>query len=269
MNCTAVRDQLTDRALGAVPTAEGPALDRHLAWCAACRKEATELDCAAASVVFTLAPAEPPAELEDRVVESIHAVAAKRQPYGARRGRLAVAAAIAAMVAISGLGWGAMMAGRASRFEETANTAKQRTADVARKFADFLNSQEFNDPGNRVFLGTLTSDTRGDATAGGSALTLASPSTADIAIVMVNGFRVADAETRLPFRVFLTSEHAGRRLYVGRIRQLDSGGGSIVSKQFDALDLSRFTGIEVLDKSGAVVLHGSVSQRPSITTPSP
>ncbi len=267
MNCTAVRDQLTERALGSVPTAEGPALDRHLAWCAACRKEAAELDRAAATVVFTLAPAEPPPALEDHVVESIRAVAAKRQPHGARRGRLAVAVAIAAMVAISGLGWGAMMAGRASRFEETANTAKQRTADVARKFADFLNSQEFNDPGNRVFLGTLSSDTRG-ATAGGSALMLASPSSADIAIVMVNGFRISDAEARLPFRVFLTSEHGARRLFVGRIAQLDSGGGSIVSKQFE-LDLSRFAGVEVLDKSGQVVLHGSVSLRPSITTPSP
>ena len=265
MNCPAVRDQLTERALGTVPAAEGQAIDRHLAWCAACRKEAGELDRAAATLVFALAPAKPPAELENEVVESVQAVSAKRQPHGTRRGRLAVALAIAGMVAVSGLGWGAMMAGRASRFEEKANSATKRTADVARKFADFLNSQEFNDPGNRVFLGTLSSDTRG-AAAGGSALTLASPSTADIAIVMVNGFRVSDAP-RLPFRVFLTSEHGARRLFVGRIVQLDSGGGSIVSRQFE-LDLSRFTGIEVLDKSGGVVLHGSVSPRPSITTPS-
>jgi predicted anti-sigma-YlaC factor YlaD len=267
VNCTAVRDQLTERALGAVPAVEGQVLDRHLAWCAACRKEAGELDRASATLVFALAPAEPPAELEDQVVESVQAVAAKGQPHGARRGRLAVALAVAGMVAVSGLGWGAMMAGRASRFEETAKKQKARTADVVRDFAKFLNSQEFTDPGNRVFLGTLTSDTRG-ATAGGSALTLASPSTADIAIVMVNGFRASDAEARLPFRVFLTSERGGRRLFVGRITLLDSGGGSIVSKQFE-LDLSRYTGIEVLDKGGAVVLLGSVSPRPSITTPSP
>ena len=266
MNCTAVRDQLTERAIGVVPAADAQALDRHLAWCAACRKEAGELDRAAATFVFALAPAEPPGDLEDQVVESVRAGAAKRQPHGARRGRLAVALAVAGMMAVSGLGWGAMMAGRASRFEETAKTAKARTANVARDFAEFLNSQEFTDPGNRVFLGTLASDTRG-ATAGGSALMLASPSTADIAIVMVNGFRVSDGEARLPFRVFLTSEH-GRRLFVGRITLLDSGGGSIVSKQFE-LDLSRFIAIEVLDESGAVVLHGSVLPRPSITTPSP
>ncbi len=267
MNCTVVRDQLTERALGAVPVAEGQALERHLAWCAACRKEARELDRAAGTLVFTLAPVEPAAELEDQVVKRVQAAAAKGQPHGARRGRLAVALAVAGMVAVSGLGWGAMMAGRASRFEETAKKQKARTADIAENFAKILNSQEFNDPGNRVFLGTLSSDTRG-ATAGGSVLTLASPSTADIAIVMVNGFRLSDAEARLPFRVFLTSERAGHRLFVGRITVLDSGGGSIVSKQF-ALDLSRYTGIEVLDTSGAVVLHGTVSPRPSITTPSP
>lgn len=267
MNCIAVRDQLTERALGAVLPAEGQALDRHLAWCAACRKEAGELDRAAGTLVFALAPVEPAAELEDQVAEGVQRVVAKRQPHAARRGRLAVALAVAGMVAVSGLGWGAMMAGRASRFEATVKQQKAKTADVAREFAKFLNSQEFADPGNRVFLGTLTSDTRG-ATAGGSALTLASPSNADIAIVMVNGVRASDAEAQLPFRVFLTSEHGGRRLFVGRIALLDSGGGSIVSKQFE-LDLSRFTGIEVLDKSGAVVLHGSVSPRPSITTPSP
>jgi predicted anti-sigma-YlaC factor YlaD len=267
VNCTAVRDQLTERALGAVPAAEGQAIDRHLAWCAACRKEAGELDRAAATFVFALAPAEPPQALEEQVAESVHAATAKEQPHGARRGRLAIALAVAGMVAVSGLGWGALMAGRASRFEETAQQQKARTADVARKFADFLNSQEFNDPGNRVFLGTLASDSR-RVTAGGSALMLASPSTADIAIVMVNGFRIPDAQAPLPFRIFLTSEDGRRRLFLGKITQLDSGGGSIVSRQFE-LDLSRFTGIELLNKGGEVVLSGILSLRPSITSPSP
>jgi hypothetical protein len=35
------------------------------------------------------------------------------------------------------------------------------------------------------------------------------------------------------------------------------------------LDLSRYTGVEVVDTDGNVVLHGSVTRRPSITTPSP
>ena len=52
MNGTAVRDRLTERALGAVPVDDAQALDRHLAWCAACRKEAGELDRAVTTFAF-------------------------------------------------------------------------------------------------------------------------------------------------------------------------------------------------------------------------
>jgi predicted anti-sigma-YlaC factor YlaD len=266
VNCTAVRDRLTERALGAVPADDGQALDRHLAWCAACRKEAGELDRAAATFAFALAPAEPAPDLEDRVVENVQAVAAKRQPSGVRRGRLAITLAVAGMLAVSGLGWGAVMAGRAARFEDLSKAEQQKKQDALDAFREILKSQEFNDPGNEVFLGTLDKDTRA-GTAAGSALTLLSPTTPDVAIVMVNGFGAA-AEDALPFRVFLTAER-GLRLRVGKMKALDSGGGAILSAQFE-LDLSRYTGVEVLDKDGNVVLHGDLSLRPAIsTTPSP
>jgi hypothetical protein len=41
-----------------------------------------------------------------------------------------------------------------------------------------------------------------------------------------------------------------------------------VVRRFD-VDLSRYTGIQVRDGEGAVVLQGHVELRPSITTPSP
>lgn len=267
MNCTAVRDRLTERALGAVPADDGQALDRHLAWCAACRKEAGELDRAAATFAFALAPAEPAPDLEDRVVENVQEVAAKGLPSGTRRGRLAVTLAVAGMLAVSGLGWGAVMAGQAARWEDRSIVAQQRQQDALAAFQQaVLNSAEFTDPGNEVFIGTLATDARGSAAAG-SALTLVSPTIPDVAIVMVNGFDLVAAEDALPFRVFLMAER-GKRLRVGRVKALDSGGGAILSAQFE-LDLSRYTGVEVLDKDGNVVLHGSVSPRPSITTPAP
>lgn len=268
MNCTAVRDRLPERALGSVSPNDVQVLDRHLAWCAACRKEAGELERAAATFAFALAPApvEPGPELEDRVVDVVRSAASERLPLVARRGRFAVALAVAGMVAVAGLGWGAVMAGRASRSEDLVKLARQKQQAAIEAFQGILDSQEFNDPDNEVFIGTLATDTRG-GTAAGSALTLVSPTTPDVAIVMVNGFDLAAAEDALPFRVFLTTER-GHRLRVGRVKALDSGGGAILSAQFE-LDLSRYTGVEVLDRDGNVVLRGSVSLRSSITTPSP
>ena len=42
MNCAAVRDLLPEHALG-VGNGEVAAIEKHLSWCAACRKEARDL----------------------------------------------------------------------------------------------------------------------------------------------------------------------------------------------------------------------------------
>ncbi len=265
MNCVAVRDRLPERALGAVPPSEVQVLDRHLAWCAACRKEAGELESAAATFAFALAPVEPGPDLADRIVDVVGSVTSKRQPLVARRGRLAVALAVAGMVAVSGLGWGAVMAGRAARFEDLSEQVKDEQADAAQRFQQLLAELEFADPSNQVSVANLTAETRG-ATASGSAVTLASSTTPDVAIVMVNGFGPSDAEG-LPFRVFLFSER-GRMLRVGVIRSLDSGGGAIAFRRFN-LDLSRYTGIEVRSSDGSIVLQGSVTLQNAISTPAP
>ena len=160
MNCTAVRDRLTERALGAVPADDAQALDRHLAWCAACRKEAGELDQAATTFAFALAPAEPPADLEDRVVANVQEVAAKRLPQTARRGRLAVALAVAGMLAVSGLGWGAVMAGKAARFEDLSIVQRQKTLEALDAFKKIVSQPEFNDPGQRGLPGDARRATR-------------------------------------------------------------------------------------------------------------
>jgi hypothetical protein len=80
---------------------------------------------------------------------------------------------------------------------------------------------------------------------------------------MVNGLR----GTGTPLHVFLISDR-GRRLAIGRIAALDSGGNAILERQFN-IDLSPFTGIEVRDKNGTVVLRGSVHLRSPSPTPSP
>src|SRR6476619_852106 len=68
VNCPAVRDRLPEHALGIADHHDVHAVERHLAWCAACRKEARDLERAAATLAFAPAPAAPPRELEERIV---------------------------------------------------------------------------------------------------------------------------------------------------------------------------------------------------------
>jgi hypothetical protein len=268
VNCPAVRDLLAEHALGALPPRETSSVDRHLAWCAACRKEASELQGAAAVLAFSVAPAEPApgGALEDRIVGSIRGAVERRpRPHEApRRGRLAVAAVLAAVLAVSGLMWGAVMAGRAERSDEIARRQTANAQDATKRFQQVVNSLEFSDPDGDVFLATLGPTAEGGG--GGSALTLVSPTIRDMAMVLVNG--VPPAEGRfVPFTVFLRGP-AGARLAVGTIKQLDTSGSGIVVKDFD-LDLGSFDRVVVRDANHRIVMQGTISRRAPIESPSP
>ncbi len=268
MNCTTVRDGLTEHALRALPPRDAASIDRHLVWCAACRKEAGHLQAASATLAFALAPVDPAPQLEDRIVGAVRAAAARRVPprsASPRRSRLALAAAVAALLAVLGTGWGAVMAGRAARSDEVARDAVLRQHSAVERFRDLLVTAEFSDPEGEVFIGTLKPTTAGGG--GGSALTLVSPSIIDMAIVLVNGVP-PETGHRLPFSVRLRGVEGS--LLVGRIPKggLDASGAGIVSQEFD-LDLSSFDEVIVRDTSGAVVMRGVIDARAAIVSPSP
>ncbi|MGZ8579747.1 MAG: anti-sigma factor family protein [Actinomycetota bacterium] len=267
MNCTTVRDRLAEHALGALTQRDAQPVDRHLAWCAACRKEAGELQQASATLAFTLAPDDPPAELADRVVAGIRDAVERRdrRPSSSpRRSRLTLVAALAAMLAVLGTGWGAVMAGRAARSDRLVRLETIRSQSAVERFRDLLNSAEFGDPQDEVFLGTLSPASAGGG--GGSALTLVSPSIIDMAIVLVNG---VPEETRelLPFTVRLRGDDGV--LMVGRIEKgaLDDSGAGIVMREFD--ELIGYDSVIVRDVNGDVVLSGSMQTRAAVTSPSP
>lgn len=265
MNCAGVREQLTEHALGILSVRDASTVERHLQWCAACRKEAGDLQRASATLAFSPAPAEPPAVLQDRVVADVREVAGVRvaRPAPPRRTRWVAAAVAAAFVAVSGLGWGAVMAGRAARFEDRADvaTAQQRTA--LEEFRRLVQSIEFSDPADQVFIGRLV-PAEGSG-GGGAAMTLVSPSIIDLAIVMVNGVP-PDRWATLPFTVRLTGPEG--RLKVGRIESLDSAGADTISREFNG-DLTGFDRVVVVDAKGHVVMSGPLATKADVASPAP
>lgn len=254
MSCLTVRERLGEHALGVLPQADRSVVDRHLEWCAACRKEASELQRAAATLAYSVAPVEPPAGLEDRVVGAVRAAAGRRRATAPRRGRVAAAGVLAAMLALSGLGWGAVMAGRAERAEEQAADARERQQEAFRRFQDLIARLPGVDPKAIVEVSTLLSprlrEGRGDA------LVLLSPSGDDLAFVLVNGLTEVRAG-QLPLQVRLVTD-ADRQLVVGEIRTLNSGGGGGVYRTFRQ-DLTEVSAVVIRDARGKVLLNGTLS----------
>ena len=102
MDCLAVRDRLAEHAVSALPGEDRAGVDRHLEWCAGCRKEAGELRRGAALAGLSLVPAEPRHELEDRVVRTVRSAATKAAPRR-RRSLVRGAVLIAAVVGLTGV----------------------------------------------------------------------------------------------------------------------------------------------------------------------
>jgi anti-sigma-K factor RskA len=76
----ATRDLLGAFALGAVDTEEAASVRAHLATCAECQAEITELWLAVDSLPSTIDPMEPPPALRDRIAAAIAAEAASPAP---------------------------------------------------------------------------------------------------------------------------------------------------------------------------------------------
>jgi len=259
VTCTAVRDRLAEHALGVLATRDLTEVDRHLAWCAACRKEAEGLNRAAGSLAFTLAPVEPAPELEERIVEAIAGTVGDRRTDVPRRGRLAVAAVVAAMLALSGLGWGAVMAGRADRLERRVEQAQQRQSESIIRVQTIFRTLEFGD--GKASLALLATVDGGSG--GGAGMTVTSDSIRDIAIVQVLGLRAGQG----PFTVELAA-HDGDVIQVGRIRHLDVDGGTTLIRRFDE-DLEGFERLIVRGSTGGIILQGILEADAGLATPSP
>jgi Putative zinc-finger len=259
VSCVAVRDRLPELAVHGLPARDVASIERHLGWCAACRKEAEDLRRAAAVLPYALAPSAPDHSLEERVVGLVRDAAGRRPP--GRGTHTAVAALVAAMVAVSALGWGAVMAGRASRLSDQFHAVEAQQRETLRNFANLV--QQYGTREGDALLGKL--DPPIGQIGGGAALVLASPGQ-DIAMIQVIGMPVGST-TALPYTARL-QDAAGHRLTVGKIGALNSGGSGQIARRLRN-DLTSFTQVVVTDASGDVVLSGTMGPQQPVPSPSP
>ena len=256
MNCLAVRDRLPEHALGVVDHHDATAIERHLAWCAACRKEARDLERAAATMAFALAPAHPSPEFGERVIGAVRRVSAPvpAPARARRRGRRVGVVLIAAALVIAGLGAGAVL-GRRDGPPVDPQTVASRQEDAASKFQRAIESAietaAAADPGIRAEIGTLSPSRRVEGS--GAALTLVSPNSDDQVVVWVNSLPTE----RVPYLVFLVDTR-GNAFEVARINRLDRDGGTMVAGTA-ARNLSRYDRMIVRNASGRIVLSGSLA----------
>lgn len=252
MNCTFVRDALPEFALGVAGQNDTSTIELHVETCAACRKEAIDLQRAAAAFGYALAPTEAPeAELEDRVVDAVRGLA---RPRSHGRGRRSGVILLAAAIVVASIGVGSVIAGheaqKAAQAERDA-IAQQQTLQnfgvVAREL----------DPDTKVFTGLLTARS-GPGT--GAALTLVS-AVEDRLVVIVNDM----GDRSLPLSISV-SDTKGHRFNVGEIPRLDTAGGATFADIVGS-PLDGFVDIAVRDAKGHIVLRGTLEAETTVASP--
>ena len=239
MRCAEVRDQLPEYALGTVDPTSRSRVERHLAWCAGCRKEAAELAEGVTGLAFDLPPADLPAELEDRVVAAVRS----RATSSPRRRASLVAAVLAAVVVSASLGWGLGLAGR-----ERPPNARQSTREALVTLASF--EEVLIGVGGGGNLETVHLRAVGAGPAGGGATRYDSVEAAgDSLVVVVGGL----PDSAGPYTVILRS--GGASMVAGMLGELSSGQLGM-GEEFSR-DLSGFDQVVVEDATGRRVLVGS------------
>jgi len=258
VNCPAVRDRLPEHALGVVDHHDATAIERHLAWCAACRKEARDLERAVATMAFALAPAHPAPELGERVIGAVRRVSAPAQAArpARRRGRRAGVVLLAAALTVAGLGAGAVLGQRERAVPSPSVRGGQEEAALNR-FQKAIQAALTTDPNIQPDIGML-SPTKGFE-GSGAALTIASTSDHDQVVVWVTGLRARG----VPYLAFLADGH-GNAFEVARIATLDRDGGAMLARSVSR-NVERYQRIVVRDAKDRIVLTGTLA--PASTTP--
>jgi len=243
MTCVDVRDRLTEHALGLLPVDESTDVERHLDWCAGCRKEASELQEAVAAVSFSLPEAAPPRGLEERIVGRLVDGSGPRSSgrdhrLGRRGIRSLVAATLAAvLVAMGAVGW-------AFAERHSAQTT-EGNLQIARRLYKLIASLG-GQPYRVQLLPAARFHTSGFAVLVGSRGT--------------NNFIYVEVLPPTPATGPYTVQVVDRAGGVQSFGQLaPNGNGDLFYGNFTPQDLSKAITVSILDRASDVVLSGKVT----------
>ena len=244
MTCLEVRERLTEHALGLLAKVDATEVERHLQWCAGCRKESAELEEGAARMALALPVADPPPALETRVVDRDLAVAGTAPTAARRGGRLVAVTLAAALLAMGATGWA--IAER--RHVQTLQEQVSRAGEQLRSTAQALDS--FKGQAGPTTVARLAPAPGGRGS--GSAVIFSAPGVKDQIVVSVyipggkGPYVVQLVDNRSAIKV-------GRLELGKRIPQGDWFMWTAVGK-----DLSRVVTITVLDDQSRTVLTGTL-----------
>jgi hypothetical protein len=243
MSCIDVRDRLAEHALGVLPPEEAATVERHLEWCAGCRKEFGELQEGMATVAVALANGAPPPALEHRVVNRIATASGRRTPTSRRGLRMLVAATLGlALFALGALGWGFAERSRIETLQQT--VAEKRTTLEA--FAKDL--REFRSRGRLVEAKLFPMPGFQGA---GTAIVFASARQDDFVLVEI----VPPQPGTGPYTVRL-SDRSGKLVSSGKLKRTNNG--TLVLFQYFGENLSPTGSVSILDAHHKVVLAGAM-----------
>ncbi len=249
LDCVDVRDRLTEYALSLLPASEVEPVERHLAWCAGCRKEGAELTGGAAAIGLSARAAEPPAGLDDKVVHRIRAAAGtarRSRRKGRARTRTTVILA-AALALVMGLGWATTVA-RLQSAEKARNASQHQMSDVAEKFSKLTKELlRGHEPRSGDRARSFQLFPRGRQGGGGWAMVYTSPSQRDWVLVVVGGLDPAS----FPYHVSLQSSD-GEALSAGVLKPDSPGGGGYLFHRY-ARSLAKVNRLVVTDLHGHVM----------------
>jgi hypothetical protein len=260
VTCAEVRDNLGEHALGLLPSEEQREVERHLQWCAGCRKESAELLDGMEAVAMSLPPADPPFPLEHQVVKRVSAAAGRVRARKYRRGMkvLAAAALGAAVLASSAVGWGVRQRSQADLAQRQLGNVKQQTADTSKLIRQMQG--QLNGAG-KLYESSLFPLSRREE--GGNALMFGDPD--GRGWVFVDVVAPLDPSSG-PFTVNLVSA-TGQRLAVGTLTKTSNGDYILIRYNLphdftrpNAVELSQVMALEVIDRLGTRLLTGTVHQ---------